>query len=447
VGKAKVMTKLSQKTKMERNMNFLRYLLPAVAATGLMTSVASTVNAAFDNSYDQRDFEAVQEFVNSKRTVNLDEKASNLTLSGDVRFTWGNHRDKRNKVSVWSTEPDAGEKTTRNRFNSEFNLYVDYAADRSWAVAWLNYLNRAGLESSKGSAGTIQGSGSADHLELKKAYIGYNLFADGCSKLDVELGRRPRYNVFDSRVQFQDRFDGALLKFSHGIESWGDFFWNIGVGVGSDSRRSHNWVTELGLANIYDCGFDARYSYSDWKSLAHKSQKLDQAFNYNYQISQFSLAYHLVPEYLSMPAKIYGAFLMNHAAKGRHLNVPATNGGVLSQGKHGNAWYVGAIIGEVVREGDWAIDFNYQQVGAQAVPARDFSGVGASFAKFDERIVNVKGWTVEGLFAVTDNLSVNAKFETGRQEKALWYTVPASAQTAKDTRSLSQVKLGAIFAF
>ena len=47
-----------------------------------------------------------------------------------------------------------------------------------------------------------------------KAYMGYNICASGCTRIDVELGRRPLWTVFDSRIQFGSRFDGLLLRYS-----------------------------------------------------------------------------------------------------------------------------------------------------------------------------------------------------------------------------------------
>ena len=82
------------------------------------------------------------------------------------------------------------------------------------------------------------------------------------------------------------------------------------------------------------------------------------------------------------------------------------------------AWYLGFIAGEVCKKGDWAFDANYQVVQAQSIPEQDVSGIGdrsnilCGTLTLDNRgFKNYKGWRFEALYALTDNLSIDAILE------------------------------------
>lgn len=461
-------------------MKFLRNLLP-IAVVALSFSSAAVHAACFNDSFHdetrQRDFEAVQEYVNSKRTISLEEKACNLSIAGDIRFDWAHitervncHRlrsgdDKGTARQIEGTNlvVDVGDPSdlspiiqdaranglpfSNNEFDVEFNLYFDYICDRSWGVAWLQFDENAGIEHTWRPCSidrqTLQGSGCCGDLCLKKAYMGYNICADGCSRFDIEVGRRPLYTVFDSRVEFQSRFDGVLFKYARQFECWGDFYWNAGLFV-VDERVDHfGIVTELGMLNIYDCGLDFKYSYIDWKALL--SHRVNRCLTQHprgaeYEVSQFSAAYHFNPEYLCMPTKIYGAFLFNSAAK--RVTIPDRTG---THSKQNIGWYLGFIIGEVCHEGDWAFDVNYQLVQLQAIPDQDVGGIGAngnnllgnSAAGSRRGFTNYKGWRFEGLYALTDNLSIDAILEFSKQDKKIF----------AGKHSYSKFELQAIYAF
>ena len=437
-------------------MRFLRYLLPvAVFAVGFASSAfADCRRESYNHAYRTRDFEAVQEYVNSKRTIPLEEKACNLAISGDIRFEWAHLTEsvacqklrgqsgigRQNCTFTQTGTSNAGINCLpqiidgvpfgNNEFDVEFNLYFDYVCDRSWGVAWLQFNNDAGTErhfrTCCDDPQGLFGSGCCDGLCLKKAYFGYNLFADGCSRLDVEIGRRPLYNVFDSRVQFNSRFDGILVRYGRGLDCWGDFYWNLGAFVVDERSDYYAYVTEAGLLNIYDSGLDFKYSYIDWLSLL--SHKKNRCFFPNpqgskYRISQFTLEYEINPEYLCMPAKFYGAYLINTAAS-KHPNFTDLCGTVHPiEHRNNQAWYVGFIVGEVCREGDWSIDVNYQYVEAFAIPQVDVSGIGSKNNTLGLPLgfTNYQGARIEGLYALTDNLTLDSWFEYSQQIKRVFY--------------------------
>lgn len=448
-------------------MNFFRHIL-SLAIVALAFS--STIHAECNDSTGRkqtinRDFKAVQEYVNSKRTIPIEEKACNLSIAGDVRFDWASimerfngqrTRGKYGTTNAWQVsnyqvnEVPPGIPFSPNEFDVQFNLYVDYKCDRAWGVVWVQFDNAAGINPTRSclvDPEGLKGSGCCDGLCLKKAYIGYNLFADGCQRFDIEVGRRPLYTLFDSRIQFQSRFDGIVLKYNRSLNCWGDFYLYVGGFVIDERVNHYGVVSETGILNLYDIGLDFRYSYIDWKSLlAHNTNRCGthKPLGDQFRVNQFLLAYNFNPDYLCVPAQIYGAFLWNAAASPlQSISVPTAKASKANVG-----WYAGFIVGEVCGEGDWSLDINYQYVEAQAIPGRDVSGIGrggnnifnytlygANGKQFD--YTNYKGWRFEGLYALTDNLSLDTSFEYSHQ----------IAKKYGGTNSYSKFEIEAIYAF
>jgi len=429
--------------------------LLALAACTLVSS-GLMAHDSFHKGTRERDFDAVQRFVNSKRTISLEEKDSNLSIAGDIRVDWTHTNESVAKQKLRNADDGArevedddlfggtyvvvsdvasdGVEYKNNEFDIEFNLYIDYICDRSWGVVWLQFHDDAGIDNNihryrSQDVNGLYGSGNCDGLCLKKAYIGYNICADGCQRIDIEIGRRPLYTIFDSRVQFNSRFDGILLKYSRPVENWGDFYWNIGGFVVDDRSQHYAYATELGLVNICDCGLSVKYSFIDWLSGLDNSYNrargmsgnIKKPYGTRFRISQISGSYTFQPECLCMPLKVYAAYLHNHDAtafsSGTGPTAVSTNGRKLN-----DAWYAGAIIGKVCHECDWSFEVNFQKVEAQALPDEDVSGIGfkrnvllETFTAEGRGFTNYMGWFAEGLYAVTDNLTVNARFEYSQE--------------------------------
>jgi len=438
MGFAKKLLRTLQQTKMEKNMKFMRYLLPlAMAASFVSTHAFATLDqdgSRFLEELNTRDFDALKEFVNSKRTIDVAEKSCNLVISGDVRSQWRHICEKirGNKVRGGNAnDPVTEAPISRNDFDVMFNLRFDYSCERAWAVAHLLYDNSAGVDDNghPGRATTTtvnnglgvgsqsvdpegyHGSGHGDDLSLRKAYFGYNICCDGNTRFDVEIGRRNLYNVFDSQVQFLSRFDGILLDYRSKWECVADWYWKL-AGFLVDERVNHfGWATEFGLTNICDTNIDFKYSFIDWRKNGRNRFGERNPAGFKFLNSQFTLCYHLDPELICAPAKLYGAFLINH-------------NGHRSHNKNKNkGWYVGFTVGEVLQECDWAVDFQYQVVQANAVPDGDVSGIGRGNTLNESMTSNVrrgntnyKGWKIEALYALTDNLSVDTSFEWSRSD-------------------------------
>lgn len=430
-------------------MKLLKSLLSITIVLGCF--VAGYITAAeqdssrFDEELNERDFDALRDFLKAKRAVDIAENVSNLTLSGDVRTEWRhlNESCRGMRLRGHDCVDLSGRPISRNDFDIEFNLYFNYIYDRTWAVVQVRYDNSAGVddnghpcrfnEDEDGCTGCCldrarrcvgdpegyHGSGNCDDLCLKKAYIGYNFFTDGCTSFDVELGRRGNlYNVFDSNVQFLSRFDGILFTYDSCWECVADWYIHT-AGFLVDERVNHfAWVAEVGLLNIADTDIDFKYSFIDWEKHGINRCFARNPKGFQFLNSQWTLAYRLTPEIFCQPTpvKIYGAFLMNHAGYKLHVCGHSK--------KHKNlAWYAGILIGEIDKEGDWAFEIQYQLVQALALPDDDASGI-CRGNTLDESFTtcarsgntNYKGWKLEGLYAITDNLMIDAIMEWSKAE-------------------------------
>lgn len=422
-------------------MKYLKYLLLSVITGNCLIFQAAYAapdvqdGSRFDEELNERDFDALRDFLKAKRAVDIAERTSDLTISGDVRTEWRhlNETCRGQRLRGHGAIDEDGRPVSRNDFDIEFNLYFNHVYDRTWAVVHVRYDNSAGVDDNDhpcffddeeptkccretaircfGDPQGYHGSGHCDDLCLKKAYMGYNIYTEGCTTFDVELGRRGNlYNVFDSNVQFLSRFDGLLFEYDSCWECVADWYIHA-AGFLIDERVNHfAWVVELGFLNIMEAGVDLKYSFIDWEKHGINRCFVRNPRGFRFKNSQIKLAFNFGKEQFHVPVKLYGAFLINHAA------------GKLHFGRHHErqnlAWYAGILVGEVRKEGDWAVEFQYQVVQAQAIPDDDVSGIGRGNV-LDESFTtcaragntNYEGVRLEGLYAITDNITIDTIIE------------------------------------
>lgn len=461
-------------------MKFFRNLLPLLLLAAL-GCINPYINAdeqdgtSYDEELNERDFEALREFINSKKTIDLKEKANNLAISGDVRTEWRHmtetldgHRLRGPGARFIFPESvqgnneeiyDKGERfpVSKNDFDIEFNLHFEYRYKHTWAVGHVQYDNSAGIddyglncnEDPKG----WHGSGNAERLNLKQAYIGYNLFLCGDTVLDVELGRRGNlYKIFDSKVQFLSRLDGILLKYKTKWDCLGDWYVFLAGFVVDERVNQFAWVMETGFVNICDSGVDVKYSFIDWRRNGPNRCFENNPRGFRFMNSQLTMIYTLKQEILCKQARIFGAFVYNHDATHDGFKFERRN---KNNSKHrvpkffkdtpldNVAWYIGFRVGDVRKEGDWAFEAQYQYVEAKAVPEGDSSGIGLgnirddTFTSNGRGNTNFKGYRFEGLYALTDNLTIDSIVEFSRTIR--------SSIAGKHT--YSKFELEAIYAF
>ncbi len=482
-------------------MKFAKYLIPFLTLTGFTAASAYAQvvgqETVFGRQLNTRDDQPLLEFVESKENIDVKEKASNLEISGDVRFEWRSIQEKGIALFVnpysesesASTSPNSlpysnfhevyrglrgghhvdrtGLPISTNDFDVEFNFKLKYNFQRAWAFAHLQFDNPAGIRGRNECFGTyaifnkrgtkveeladrdsrfaLKGSGDGVFLNLKRAYIGYNIWADGKHRLDIEVGRRKLDDIFDSEIEFTARFDGILLKYASAIEDVFDWYVDAGAFV-IDERVNHfGWVAEIGLIDIYETGLDIRYNIIDWEKRGRNRCFIHNPLGAKFLNSQVTLTYIIHPEFLGEKKDIefYGGFLVNHAAKRT----------TFTHGKKKNlGWYAGVYIGNVHKKGDWSIDMEYIGVQAQAVAEYDVGSIGRGNI-LDENLLdiidesfpgyssnsqpsslpsipssciigyfprrgntNFVGWRFEGLYAITDNLSIDVIYEFSNEE-------------------------------
>jgi hypothetical protein len=475
-------------------MKFFKYLM--LTATGLASFNAfAQQETNFERRSDSRDETAVREFVESKENIDVKQKSNNLEISGDVRFVWQNKHEKGDVVffekdsSSSSSSSDKHkekesdndhhkEKKTyhteyrnlrgngfvgrdklpisNNDINVKFNLKVKYDFDKTWAMGHLQFNNLAGISSINDCEGKFpvfnrsgdevvdevkldrrhggKGSGVGAGINLRRAYIGHNLYADGKHRLDMEIGRRQLNDIFMSEIQFDNYFDGALLEYASEISDVSDFYLKAGVFV-IDQRVNHfGWATEIGFLSIGGSDLDFRYSFIDWQKHGKSRCNIRNPEGSKFQISQFTLAYEIVPKIFNyeLPIEIYGGFLINTAAEKSKF----------TKGKRANlGWYIDLYAGNVVKKGDWTFEFIYAVVQAQAVPDYDVAGPGrgnilnerltdivpdiriapsdkGSYSSSDLEAylvrrgnANYQGCLFDFFYAITDNFSLDISYE------------------------------------
>lgn len=394
-----------------------------------------------DEELNQVDFDALRDYLRSKRDIDLDKKKTELSISGDVRFEWRHMtetakgrrlrgRGAENPETFKLFEPAI----FKNDFDIEFNLTFAYKTKRSWTVAQLKFDNPAGVDNfidCDDNPEGVHGSGRCDKLCLKKAYMGYSIYNENDRHVDIELGRRKLSDVFDSEIQFLSRFDGVVLKFATPLSQGGIAYWNTGAFIIDERADNFGYVTEIGSLDVANSGFDVKYSFIHWQQNSINRCFVSDPEGLKFKISQFTLAYNFFPKIcgLEEPAQIYGAFLINHARANNNL------GG-----------YIAFALGEVEGEGDWALDIQYQVVGAYAISDGDVGGIGRgnvmeeSFTDRDDLRrgnTNFRGWKVDFLYAITDNLTIDATVEASK----------ALNDKIGGKHTFSKLELEAIFAF
>lgn len=415
----------------------------------------------FQQDLNENDFEAVRDFVMSKRITPMEDKLCNLTISGDVRVDWRFITEKlrgeqirggdgvfivREEEIINDEIYQTGERIplSHNVFDVQFNLYLDYVSDRTWAVAHIIYddsmgVDDNGLDCALDPEG-YHGSASADNLNLAQAYFGYNIYCCNDTRFDVELGRLGLLcNFFDSQIQFLSRFDGVLFTYSTYLECIGPAYTKVG-GFVIDERVNHfGWAAEVGLVDICDTGIEFKYSFIDWRKNGQNRCFARNPIGFKFMNSQWQLAYNFIPQCVNVPTQIYAGFLLNHCPPRytfeNGIRVPVI-------GKN-TGWYAGFTVGEVAREGDWSFQGLYAYVEAHAMPDNDVRKIGTGNALLDSFTanavgnVNFKGFQIAFLYAVTDNLLVNALFD---------YSRPVDKDIG-GSHEYAQYKLEAIYAF
>lgn len=369
------------------------------------------------SALNERDQEAVAIYLKSKRTMDYIEKSQNnkfLKISGDIRVEWVHATESQDGQAIRGVGPLLPNNSTDFIVNARF----EYNCDRVWSYVNIEFDNLGGVGNNdfafcKTDPEACNGSGECDDRCLKRAFFGYNIWKYGKAVFDVEFGRRPLYNIYDSRIEFQARCDGVLFKFTDIIDDWVEYYAKGGPFV-VDYRINHfAYAMEAGGIDILKKGIDLKYSFIDWVKNGRNKCRIRDARGWQFKNSQWSIGYNFRAPCIDKKTKLYAAVLVNHAARRREdSNFHLKNMG----------WYAGFIMGEVKKKGDWSFDANYQVVQAQAVAECDVHGIGRgnanreTFTANRRGKANYKGFVAAFLYAITDKLNFEIDYEISGAE-------------------------------
>lgn len=302
---------------------------------------------------DSVNLEALKEWIATKRALTIEERGGALSVSGDIRVEYiavSEQENGYNNIGRGSFHPLIPE----NQYDVEFNFMLDYTTETTWASAKVEFDNNMGVY-----------SGTFNRVLLERAFLGFRIFQDQQSTLDIEFGRRFLGYTFDSQIEFGGLMDGILLLYNKSNPTYGDFYLYGSAFVVNEISEHISFVAEIGLLNILNTGFYAKYSIIDWDTQDYYDDRLERL--HQFLNSQFLLGYRFQNPFFDAVTIVYGAFLINTAAQKFEL---------LNNRKDNLAGYFGFTMGEIRKKNDWSMDLNFQFVQPQAIPARDFSGVG-----------------------------------------------------------------------
>lgn len=347
-------------------------LLSALGLTPLLHSATIEV----DRDLEDNDIRALKEWIDTKRQISLKEIGGDLSISGEVRTEFQSAWERRNGRELRGSR--ASDLFPARGFDIEFNLMFDYRTERTWAAVKIEFDNNAGVF-----------SGTLDSLALEKCYWGVRALSCNNITLDIEVGRRPFLNVFDSKIEFGSTFDGILFRYARTFEKVGDYYFHTGPFVINERRDHYGYIAETGLLNIGGTGFYTKFSVIDWHTKHYERSFIDNRFRFI--VIQWIPAYRFKIGCRKRIAVIYSAILWNTIAK----RLPVSDFKKASLGG-----YIGFSYGQLLKQWDWAFDINYQVVGAQAIPDYDVSGIGLGNANrsgfYTTTLLPLVGPTVTG---------------------------------------------------
>lgn len=326
-------------------------LFSVLTAASLFTNIsADTVDQG--TGIEERDIQALREWINTKRQVTVKEKGGALAISGEVRTEMQATYEKVNGIDQRGARTPFG--IPHDTFDVEVNLMFDYRADRAWASVKIEFDNDAGVF-----------NGTLNKLKVERAYWAVRFLETNSLIMDAEVGRRRINSFVDSKLEGDSFFDGVFLKYDQSFEKIADFYVHAGTFVIDERRYQYGYLGEIGILDIADTGFYTKYLFIDWNT-KHFHDPL-RNLRFDFAVSQLLFGYKFIPARFQKIIILYAAGLYNHAAH----KLAITD-------YHRANWggYVGFSIGELKKKGDWALDASYQVLAAQAVPDFDAAGIG-----------------------------------------------------------------------
>lgn len=377
------------------------------------------------------DFEAIRDFVGSKKVIAISQKEGNLSIYGDTRASYAFRHQKQEitpgQFFNWGSSPLATEThggKGASLFQLMFNLGARYRADASYACAELRFKDRMGLDSDANA----RGNGESSKISLRKAYLGYYFIDNGIIQLRTQLGRNKLEDFYESYIQFDSQCDGVTALLYGQFEAIFDLEAATGVYVINNMSNFYFYVAELVFRNIAGSGVYIGANFIDWYQKkptfpsgfieTNPRQKWNTITNdprYKFRNIAFFLGWKTPESIFKVPIEVYSGVVINTAAERR------ANTAYLKANK---GYYIGTQWGSIRKKGDWSLDLRYELVQAQAIPQWDISGIGQGNLKgyglyfntnnppteiTDPALAhgtgNYRGWTGKGIYAFTNSLS------------------------------------------
>lgn len=346
-------------------MDLIKKILSTFVFAMAVSAVLPAATSEHSNAHE-RDHEALQHFVNSKRTITLSEKDDFMDINGDIRAEYISKGER--------VVPLEGEKFKENRqiYNIKLNLGIGYKAEGVKAYTKLFFGNTAGIDpnihpNAEDDVNGLFGSGRSNHLCLKEAWVEKELYEYCGYNTRLFLGRIGLDKKFESAVQFGARFNGFLFEVDKKFEP----NWKIYAKAGSfvvDQRVDHYaHVAEIGTLDFMEYKVDLIYNFITWNECGKNRAGTHHPEGFRFRNSQIYAAYNIPHIYYGFDGKFYGAFLYNHAAR-RNILTPNS-----PQNKAG---YVGFTTSQGRKQGNLTMKVEYQAVQAQAIPDLDANGIG-----------------------------------------------------------------------
>ncbi len=302
----------------------------------------------------------------------MSEAPSEVAITGEVVAKWNNQYKRTNghmtrgvNAVVPVTVPGAATATTEgapmvapaNAYTIAATLWLDYESKCDWAEIKIDFKNDAGVI-----------SGTTNRVSLNKAWLGYDLYMDRQNDFYLEAGRKALGDIFDSRIEFDSRMDGILFTYERKMRNLAKFLIHGGPNL-VDARTSHfAWIGEAQIEECLNTGAYAKYALAWWQNDSVDRYGIFNAPEFRYVTSQVLIGYDFPRRWLGMPVKAYAAGLINTAAE---RVIPSGNQ------KRNTAWYAAIQLGKLQNKAhDIMFDICYQEVGLQAVPQFDLSGIG-----------------------------------------------------------------------
>lgn len=419
----------------------------------------------FQQEIEENDEQELLNFINSKRAIPISDKGDNLSISGEVHTEWNYQTEKINGKNIrvftfkqadeWTDvifSPGDQIAIGHNDFDLEFDLFVDWKSDRTWAKSHLRYDNSSGVVDNgideQIDPQGYHGSGSVDNLALREAYVGYEIFKSDDKRLIVEFGRRGNiYKAFYSELQFSSRLDGIVFKYSSkGGNGFADWYATVAGFVVDERTTQYAWAGEVGLDNIMCTGIGAKYSYIDWQKRGFNRFFRRNPLGFRFKVSQFTLCYNFTPKCLGQPIYLTGAFLMNHIPAGfTFINVNPDPKKYTPHrvdiGKQNLGGFVNVQYRDIDHEGDWLVSGLFAFCEALCIPDNDVRNIGTGNSLHESMIAygrgntNWKGYFLKIAYAITDNLVLETQYNRSWNIKNIDGTHSYSRFTMETTYS------------